>query len=301
MVKQLNRRQSMLGDYESTLEERLVLVCNPPKRLQRMKIPRRKSEYSSHDRLKRARKIYLEVLENFPLIFVPFILVVPPNACRTWKASEVQRHLKDCEGIHLSYETRANFDGIAKKRNIDQTAAYIRLRSLLFPTVSCSRPTTITEADDAWAYNAADMDTAVKFFSEAIYKAIESSPKRLREKENQFVKSTQCIQMRFPRHNQQDAIVRLDVGFDSEVVKALFPTAWERLSSVHGFRSPSQSTNRNIEQLEPHLYDNACFTLQGATVSEIPTVLGPHVYRAIKESQLRQWETDNFLLKTTDC
>lgn len=271
MVEQLNRRQSMLGDYESTLEERLVLVCNPPKRLQRMKIPRRKSEYSSHDRLKRARKIYLEVLENFPLIFVPFILVVPPNACRTWKASEVQRHLKDCEGIHLSYETRANFDGIAKKRNIDQTAAYIRLRSLLFPTgycrtlrfglesaltlnlVSCSRPTTITEADDAWAYNAADMDTAVKFFSEAIYKAIESSPKRLREKENQFVKSTQCIQMRFPRHNQQDAIVRLDVGFDSEVVKALFPTAWERLSSVHGFRSPSQSTNRNIEQLEPHL------------------------------------------------
>jgi hypothetical protein len=49
------------------------------------------------------------------------------------------------------------------------------------------------------------------------------------------------------------------------------------------------------------LDDNACFTLQGASVSEIPGVLGPHVYRAIKESQLRQWETDNLLLKTTDC
>jgi hypothetical protein len=97
------------------------------------------------------------------------------------------------------------------------------------------------------------MDTAVKFFSEAIYKAIESSPKRLREKENQFVKTTQCIQMRFPRHNQQDAIVRLDVGFDSEVVKALFPTAWEILISVHGFRSSSPSTNSTIEPFESHL------------------------------------------------
>jgi hypothetical protein len=133
MVEQLNRLQSIPGDYESTLEERLVLVCNPPKRLERMKIPRRKGEYSSHDRLKRARKIYLEVLENFPHVFVPFILVVPPNACRTWKASEVQQHLKGCNGIRLSYETRANFDGIAKKRDIGQTAAYKRLRSLLFP------------------------------------------------------------------------------------------------------------------------------------------------------------------------
>jgi hypothetical protein len=30
-------------------------------------------------------------------------------------------------------------------------------------------------------------------------------------------------------------------------------------------------------------------------------VLGPHIHQAIEESQLRKWEVNNFLVKTTDC
>jgi hypothetical protein len=49
------------------------------------------------------------------------------------------------------------------------------------------------------------------------------------------------------------------------------------------------------------LDDNGYFTLQGASISDISTIFGSQIYRAIEESQLRGWETSNLLLKTTDC
>jgi hypothetical protein len=135
MIGLLNRRQSIPSEYESILEERLVLICKPPQRLNRKKEPRPKSEYRSHERLERARGIYMEVLESAPLIFVPFILVVSPNACRMWNASDIQELLRVRDAVRLGDGTRANLEEIARKRDINQTAVYKRLRGLLFGTI----------------------------------------------------------------------------------------------------------------------------------------------------------------------
>lgn len=49
------------------------------------------------------------------------------------------------------------------------------------------------------------------------------------------------------------------------------------------------------------LGDNAYYTLQGASVSAVKSILGPSVYSAIESSELRCWETNPSLLDTTDC
>lgn len=46
--------------------------------------------------------------------------------------------------------------------------------------------------------------------------------------------------MNFPRSNQQDAIIRLDIGFDTGVIRALFLKAWEKFTSIYGIDTPNQ-------------------------------------------------------------
>jgi hypothetical protein len=49
--------------------------------------------------------------------------------------------------------------------------------------------------------------------------------------------------MSFPRSDQQDAMIRLDIGLDSGIIKALFPKAWERFMSIYGVGPLSQHDN----------------------------------------------------------
>ncbi|KAJ0413506.1 hypothetical protein BJY00DRAFT_58483 [Aspergillus carlsbadensis] len=49
------------------------------------------------------------------------------------------------------------------------------------------------------------------------------------------------------------------------------------------------------------MFNKAYFTHQGAYAPNILDSLGPHAHQGIEESRLEQWETDSFLLKTTDC
>ncbi|KAL6229328.1 hypothetical protein BDW75DRAFT_235294 [Aspergillus navahoensis] len=272
MIEDLNRWQSIPTVYESILEERLFLVCKPPDRLKREKTRRSRSEYNSHARENMARNIYLEVLAKFPLTFLPFLLVISPGSCRNWKTGQVESALEGCRGKQLDRE---------------------------FQAIPRPRPRKISETEDGRLYNAADVSKSRKFFNENIFKAIEDSPKRSHEKESNLHRTTHCIRMSFSRSDQQDAIIRLDIGFDSKIIKALFPNAWQKFTSIYGVAAPSQHGNPG--SFEAHVYDNACFTFQGAYVPSILEVFGPHIHQAIEESQLRRWETDSFLLKTTDC
>jgi hypothetical protein len=118
----------------------------------------------------------------------------------------------------------------------------------MYDLVPPPKPTTVTKTADLWIYDAANVDVISKLLNEDICGAIECSPRRVREKENQFLKTTQCIQMNIPRPNQHDAIMRLDVGFNCDLIKALFPTAWEKLVSLHELESLTQSTEHICEQ-----------------------------------------------------
>lgn len=57
--------------------------------------------------------------------------------------------------------------------------------------------------------------------------------------------------MSFARSDQQDAIIRLDIGFNSGIIKALFPKAWERFMSIYGTGSLSQ--HDNLGSFEAHV------------------------------------------------
>lgn len=112
------------------------------------------------------------------------------------------------------------------------------------------KPRTISETDEGWLYNAADVFKSRKFFNEDLYKAIENSPRRSYEKESNLHKTTHCIRMSFSRFDQQDAIIRLDIGFDSRIIKALFPKAWEKFTSIYGTGMPCQ--HGKPESFEAH-------------------------------------------------
>lgn len=92
------------------------------------------------------------------------------------------------------------------------------------------------------------MNVARTFFEGRIYKAIKESPKRAQEEEHQMLATTQCIRMRFPKQGQQDALVRLDIGFDSDLIETLFPRAWKRFLSVHGTGSKKQPIKLDIRE-----------------------------------------------------
>lgn len=134
IAEDLNRCQSIPTNYELILEERLFLLCKPPERLKREKTPRPKSEYNSHARQKRARDIYLEVLANSPLTFLPFLLAVSPRTCLNWKAGEVGKTLDGCRGIQLNREIQASFENISKKGAFTQSDVYQRIKRILFPS-----------------------------------------------------------------------------------------------------------------------------------------------------------------------
>lgn len=132
MIEDLNRWQSIPTDYELILEERLFLICKLPDRLKREKTPRPKSEYNSYARQKKARDIYLEVLANSPLNFLPFILVVSLRSCLNWKTGEVGKTLEGCKGIYLTREIQACFENISRKREFAESAVYQRIIHSLF-------------------------------------------------------------------------------------------------------------------------------------------------------------------------
>jgi hypothetical protein len=144
IIEVLDQQQSIPSDYEPIFEERLILICSTPGRLPRKETPRPKSEYKAHDQLKRARKIYLEVLERFPRLFVPFILVVSPRSCQTWKASAMWKDLKGCMGIPLGDKIYQHMECVARNRDISQTAVYKRMKLLLFPPGMKNRPSLST-------------------------------------------------------------------------------------------------------------------------------------------------------------
>jgi hypothetical protein len=56
--------------------------------------------------------------------------------------------------------------------------------------------------------------------------------------------------MSFARYNLQDAFIELDIGFDSELLQALYPSAWERFVSTH-----------NIKTDQPTLQTNNCMSM----------------------------------------
>lgn len=56
--------------------------------------------------------------------------------------------------------------------------------------------------------------------------------------------------MSFSRPEQLDAIIRLDISFNDEIVKALFPNAWERFKSKYGTWALRQQKSSELSETQ---------------------------------------------------
>lgn len=56
--------------------------------------------------------------------------------------------------------------------------------------------------------------------------------------------------MSFSRPEQLDAIIRLDISFNDQIVKALFPNAWERFKSKYGTWALRQQKSSELSETQ---------------------------------------------------
>lgn len=133
ILGQLNRRQTIPSFHREALEERLVISCKPLGRQQRRKVRRTQQEIRSHYKQRKAQKVYLEVLDEDPHVFLPFILAISPKACESFDISGFCQCHKKCKRIYLSNDAKTIFEDIAKRQKLDQSPHYKRLIEVLFP------------------------------------------------------------------------------------------------------------------------------------------------------------------------
>ena len=224
----LNEHGTIPTIYQTTLEDRLVIACRPLGRLQRRTVARPQKEIKLLSKQRHATRVYLNILDMDPHVFLPFIIAVSPKACESFNLSDFhQRHSKrDRLRLHLKNETRLVLEGMAQREEIiSQSTHFKRLIELLFqPSFHTPKPITGAESDKHWRYDAADLNGIRIVFGGHISDRMESAPIRIGEKaKSQTIKTTECVRTRFP-HQIQDAIIWLDTGPAGEIAGILFPS-----------------------------------------------------------------------------
>jgi hypothetical protein len=130
-LKEINRRQSIPASELGILEERLVLAFKPPKAIK----PRKERDSTSNYKLQHAknkgRKTYLQIAEEFPHLFIPFILTFKPKACEKFNIEHFRSHDDLDATIDISNEVRDLLEGIAVKYGFHQEALFQQLISQL--------------------------------------------------------------------------------------------------------------------------------------------------------------------------
>jgi hypothetical protein len=104
------------------------------------------------------------------------------------------------------------------------------------------------------------LDVINDIFGERIYSAVETSANRISEKiKGPTLQITESVRSKFPRNNSEDAIICLNIGFDSELIRSLFPMAYEKLfrpqtdsrdSLVGTIQTPSEHQGMMIPEME---------------------------------------------------
>jgi hypothetical protein len=168
----------------------------------------------------------LEILDEDPNIFLPFILQVSEKTCRTFNISRfIQQHQKESR-IKLNTEAKDTLDDIAARNDILQARGYKKLVAFFFPQ---SKPLTAADGNQHWAYSAASLQTTRKLLSDQIFKEIQNSSALLQK---QGLHTTECVRMKFPKEDFQDVILMLDVGLNYNIINELFPRISGKLMSI---------------------------------------------------------------------
>jgi hypothetical protein len=230
-MDEIETSQTIHAADQTLLGERLAIACVAQETQQRRLKPLENREYLLQTRQRKARRIYLEVLEKDPYIFLAFILTVSPRVCyRTDNSRFFQQHRE--RKIFLSNDANLLLWQIAIKHGIDKTVHFRKLMRSIF---ELRPPATGAEAEgnENCSLDMCDLSAIRIAFGDRICDAIERSPTHLSKKLNgHFSGTTQCIQTKVPYDGYQDTIIRLDVGAALELADLLFPLASRKIESV---------------------------------------------------------------------
>lgn len=233
----LSINQTIPSDSLELLGERLAIAFAPKVKEQRRNGRRRNLEYVAQHRRKIARKIYLEILEKDPNIFLPFILTVSPRACLSFDISSfLKRH--QSQGRHfLRNNAEAILWGLAKKHDIDGS---LHFRKLMREIFQLSPPATEAEGKEHYSLHLSTLPAIRNAFGDVIFDAIERSPTQVTARaKGYFSEKTERVWTKVPYRSSQDAIISLEVGSTIELANVLFPIATQKIVSILSACSPT--------------------------------------------------------------
>ncbi|KAJ5416137.1 hypothetical protein N7465_004832 [Penicillium sp. CMV-2018d] len=291
----------------SLFEERLVIVCtvNKTQNHTRRTTPKPNREKLIQSRERTAQRLYLNILEKFPAIFLAFILTVSPRASIDFDLSAFcEQHTE--QPIVLRDNVESLLWQSAIKYCIEKSKAFGKLMSLLF---TLPRPATEAEGEESCSLSLSSLPVTRMAFGDIICEAIECSPTYLpMNVDGDYAEITQCVKTTV-FYNHQDTIIHIDVGCAVKLADMLFPSASRKISSALSQSSVSiQAQNLNAALLPGTQseslvqdYDFAYFTLRGASVAGIRSVFSASICEAIEESELRRWEKHHLFTEVTDC
>lgn len=226
--EEIDARQNIPEASILLFEERLGIVCTISKAQ-----PRR-GRTANHEQLKqsrekRARRIYLDVLEKCPDIFLAFILAVSPRHCLEFDLlGFFQQHRE--QPIFLCNEANLLLWEIAVKKGFEKSDPFRKLMARLF---SPKPPATAAEGKENCSLVLSDLTATRIAFGDTICDAVECSPThRPKRAEGDYSNTTECVWANVPYFAPQDTIVHLDVGSALKLADVLFPIASQRIASV---------------------------------------------------------------------
>lgn len=218
--RELTAAQAIPASYQSTLEERLPVAFRSFNRQSRLGRRRSSRQKYAYFRQKKANKVYSDVLETDPFIFIPFLLAISPRACEKFDISSFREQHHNTEGIRLR---NGHFlHRIALTHGIYQVAGYKSLTDRLFETPTLPPPTTVAESDRHWALHASNLETIKACFGDTICDAVKSFPKQVQQEDQS---PTECVTARLPRRDLQDCIFSIEIGDAWKLKDILFPFA----------------------------------------------------------------------------
>jgi hypothetical protein len=133
----LDRRRRVPLTLEEDFKERLCITFVPLERLKKSTGQRRAAESRTLHVRKRAHEVYLEILDESPRIYLPFILSVSPQTCRPLNSSgfleQYNRQHPQPINIQLDLDAKALFTQTSEECNFSKSGAYKKLIRILFP------------------------------------------------------------------------------------------------------------------------------------------------------------------------
>src|SRR5262245_31207000 len=130
--KDLRRRNAIPSKYWTILEERMVITCKPYTRQPRRAQPRTRPEIRLQYTQKKAQQVYLEVLNDAPRAFLPFLLAFPPKACESFDPFEFCENHKNQQCISLNSLTESKIEEIGIKNGISQSPKFKQVKEIYF-------------------------------------------------------------------------------------------------------------------------------------------------------------------------